>query len=466
MKTIHIFTELSPLSKKNRNSELNSQFLLNHSNDTNVFIIPWYKNLKLNEEPVILHTDKQNGFEVYSGKYFLTENTYYLIKPIDSYYPFFNIELNIQNCLIHFFQSGLCFIANNFDKSILHLHGFLLAPLTYLVKSKNLSDRFKTILSLQNLSNDLNFFEEHYIQLFPNSLYLNEIRRNGLFTSIKCGLIFADIVVLKSKHYADEVQNPEYGNEYQSIFMEIKHKLYGIMNGVQYGIWNPLTDQEIYKTYSAENLDQKIENKLFLQNKMHLTQSAKIPMFFFGTRLDEIHGLNLIIDSLEELSKLPIHLIIKGTGDEELILKLEEKILKYQNIKLIKGFNLSQVHEILAACEFILLPGSVEPDGVSFLYALKYGLVPVAHKTGGYRDAVIDMSSCIEDPSLIEDVNGFFFSSYFSTSLIQIIEEAIEVYKDKKLFQKYQKNCMQADWSWKKSIKQYNVLYKKLWADF
>lgn len=465
MKIIHIFTELSPLTKKTRQAELNKHFILNQNNASNFIIMPWYNNYDSNSNCNLLYTDKDNNFEVFSSVLSISENPSYLIKPLNQFYPFFNHELNIQTCLIHFYNSLLQFIEKHFDKAIIHLSDFLCAPVSYLIKSKNLQEKFPTLLSLENLYKDINFFQEHYAQMpGTNSILMNEVTRNGAFTAIKSGLLFADIIVLKSKYYAKEIQSLENNSDYQQFFINRSDDIYGIMNGVQYGTWNPQIDNEIQYKYSTSDLSQKIQNKLYLQNKFQLTESEKIPLLFYGTRLDKLHGIEIIIESLPELAKLPIHLIISGTGDEELIIQLEIEIAKYNNIRLIKGFNISLIHEILAASEFIILPSTDEPDGVSFLYALKYGIIPIAHKVGGHRDVIIDIAECIENPNLIERVNGFFFSSYYSNSLIQIIEEATSVYQDRDLISKYQINCMNEDWSWKKAIQQYQVLYHKLWT--
>ena len=464
MKIIHIFTEIAPLAGKNRHSEFNKQFMLSQNNNANIIVMPWYNNLKINEQPQKKFTDKNNKFEVFKAKYPITDNTFYLIKPYQKHYPFFNHELNIHTCLIHFYESVISFIESTFDQTIVHLVDFLSAPISYLIKSKELQNRFKTILSLKNINHDLNFYPEHYAQFSTtNTLLLNDVSRNGAYTAIKCGILFADLIVFKSKYYAEELQSPENDNEYQKLLANRSDSVYGIMNGVQYSTWNPQNDTEIQYQYDTDNLELKLKNKTFLQKKLKLTESDKIPMFFYGTRLDVPHGIEIIIDSLAEIADLPLHLVIKGTGDEELILKLENEISNYKNIRLIKGFNLDLIHEILAASEFILLPSISEADGVSFLYALSYGLVPIAHKVGGHRDAVVDISTSVENPNLPVQMNGFFFSSYYSTSLIQIMEEAISVYKDRKLYLKYQTNCMTADWSWKKCIKQYQVLYQKLY---
>ena len=457
MKVIQIFTEVANVTKSSRNAALNSQFILNQNSEADFFIIPFYNNIEIKNNLELLYTDEKNNYEVFSAIYNLTGKKFILIKPLNQFYPFFNHDLKIHNCLNHFIKSVYHHLIRDKQKLIIHLHSFLLTGLVYIIKANNLENIFKTIFTLNNLKNDLVFFEENFLELSSNNVLINEIRRNGAYTLIKCGLLFADVIVLKSRFYSVEVQKQEFGGEYHQFFIHRSDAVYGIMNGVQYSVWNPKNDKMIQVQYDIDNLQNKIYNKLYLQKKISLTQSENIPFFFYGTRLDDYHGFELLINALEEISELPMHLLIHGTGDEDLIIKLEESIRKYHNVRFIKGFSLDSIHEFLAGSEFIIIPNIIEPDGVSFLYAFKYGLVPVAHKTGGLRDAIIDISQDIDN------TNGFFFSSYYSESLVEILQEAISVYKDKSLWLKYQTNVMQADWSWKNCIKQYVVLYQKLW---
>lgn len=454
MKVIQIVSELCPFTGKSRTGVLLEQFILNLNSRHLFTILPWYEDLKINETQYSNHMHFKTH-SVYQTKIPGSDSLVYLIKPLNDYYPRFTDEAE-QN-LLHF-SSSVCEFMQTLDEPvILHCHGYATGLIPLFIKSQTSTKNLKTLFTLHKLDQDLPIFEESLAHYHLTEFQKNEITQTGADSAIKLGVLFADLINTTSKQYSFEIQTEEFGKGFERYFQIRSKSLFGIMNGVRYGIWNPALDANLPCKYSVENLHGKFYNKVILQEKTGLEDKEEIPLFFFGTRLTEQKGLDMIVNLLPDFGKMPIQLLVYGQGEDDLVVTLENEVKKYHNIRFIHDYQEDFMHLILAGSDFILLPSKEEPDGISFLYALRYGLIPIAYKTGGFVDAVFDQS-CGDSSK----VNGFFFSGYYETSLLSIIHEAMDVYKDKLLFDVYIKNAMVADWSWKVCVKQYDYLYQKL----
>ncbi len=454
MKVIQIVSELSPFTGKSRIGVLLEQFIMNLNHRHAFTIMPWYEDLKFQNNNQVHHMHFKNH-TVFKTLLPGSDSEVFLIKPLKGYFP--NFSEDDQHCLFQFSYTVVEFLQTFDEPFILHLHGIACGLIPLLLKSIPSTKHIKTLFTLHRINNDIPIYEESFAKYGLSEFHKNEIMTYGADSSLKIGLLFADLINTTSKQYANEIQSEEFGNGLERFFQKRVNEIYGIMNGVRYGIWNPALDSYLPCKYSLENLQGKFYNKVILQEKTGLEDREEFPIFFFGTRLSEEKGLDLIVSILPILAKMPLQLLIYGLGEDELIVTLENEIHKYNNIRFIQEYDEDFVHLILAGSDFILLPSKIEPDGISFLYALRYGLIPVAYKTGGFVDAVFDQS-CGDSSK----VNGFFFSSYDENSLISIIKETLDVHKDKLLFDVYVKNAMSADWSWKVCVKQYDILYQKL----
>ncbi|MBP7563063.1 MAG: glycosyltransferase [Candidatus Cloacimonetes bacterium] len=453
MKVIQIVPELSPFTGQSRQALLLEQFILNLNNTHAFTILPWYDTLKINDDKVKAHTHFRESavFETFLPA---TDSIVYLIKPLNGFFS--REELKNDNETLLLFNKSVVEFIQSLDQSfIIQCHSALSAILPLLRKNNPVTEHYPVLLTLHDLSEDFVIFKESIYKYMPNEFHKNEIEINGADSALKIGLLFSNMINLCSKNYAIEVQKEE--SEYRQFFQNRADKLYGIMNGIRYGIWNPAIDTFIPCKYSSDNLFGRFYNKVILQEKLNLADREEIPILFFGTRLSNEKGFDLILDSLNELKEMPVQLLIYGTGEDYPEPETEKLLNSLENVRYIRDYDEEFIHLILAGSDFILLPTRSEPDGVSFLYALKYGIIPIAYHTGGLADAVFDQT-CPDSSK----VNGFLFSSYDSNSFISIINEALDVWQDKTLFDKYIKNAMNADWSWKTCIRQYEVLYEKL----
>ncbi|HOQ80350.1 MAG TPA: glycogen/starch synthase [Candidatus Cloacimonadota bacterium] len=447
MKVIQVIPELASLSNKTRQAQLYEQFILNLPSYHAFTILPYLEHLKINSTITKLFATFED-FEVFKSNIPSSDSEIYLIKPkAESFTPeCFNEKIKT---VLFFNQAVAEFIISLKKEYTIHCHSPLTGFLPLFLQNKEI--KYPCLFTLHNLKQDYRFnpadltgFVEDYTDLKQAD------------TAIKVGVLFSDIINLCSRKYAQEVL--EENSEYQEYFMIKKDKLYGIMNGIRYGEWNPVLDEKIPCKYSPTNLYGRFYNKAILQEKLDLPDTD-VPLLFFGTRLSDEKGFNILLESIDMIKKMPVQLLIYGTGDEYPKQKTEELLNHSSNIRYIREYDEDFVHFILAGSDFYLLPAKVEPDGISFLYALKYGLIPIAYHTGGHVDAIGDLTN--EDPN---KVNGFFFHNYDSNSFIASIREAIEVWRDKPLFGKFMNNAMEADWSWKSAIRQYEALYQKVSA--
>lgn len=275
--------------------------------------------------------------------------------------------------------------------------------------------------------------------------------------ALKRGIIYADIVNTVSENYAREILSDEYGAGLHNLFKELRGKLYGILNGLDYKEFNPQTDKIIKKNYSVSTLQNRIENKIDLQKEFNLKINPKIPILAVSGRLDEQKGLDLIIETIDFfLSELDIQFVVLGGGQPKYIGFFEELEKRYPEkvgTHLMPNFILPR--KIFAGADMILLPSRYEPGGVVALEALRYGCIPIVRATGGLADSVVDF-----DPE--KDIGtGFSFKKFTRESFIVAVVRALETYKNKQVWNRIIKRAMKENFSWEKSAEKYLDLYKK-----
>ena len=286
----------------------------------------------------------------------------------------------------------------------------------------------------------------------------DKIEYYGKFSLIKAGIIYSDIITTVSKTYSREIQTKEFGFGMEGVLKWRSDDLYGIINGIDYTIWSPGKDNLIEKKYNLKTIKDKPvnKNKLLEVSGLSVDKENQTPVIGMIARLAEQKGLDLIEECIEDLMSFEVKLIILGTGKEKYETLLESICEKYpEKISLSLKFDENLAHLIYAGSDMFLMPSKFEPCGLGQLISLKYGTVPIVHKTGGLADTIVEFDS--------SDMkgNGFVFESYLSSELMSAIERALNLYKDKKAWQKLISNCMKSDFSWKASCKKYLELYEK-----
>jgi starch synthase len=270
------------------------------------------------------------------------------------------------------------------------------------------------------------------------------------------GILNADKIVAVSPNYAQEIMTDQAGCGLQALLSNRKHDIHGILNGLDYEIWNPDTDIHIQQTYSIKNITQRQFNKSNLQQRMNLSQNPDIPLFGMVTRLDPQKGADLAFEALRSLPGKKWQLILVGTGN----LELETAALKLQadfpdRVRTALRYDDALAHQVYAGADVFLMPSRYEPCGLAQMIAMHYGCIPVATRIGGLSDTIIDRPGR-------RSQTGFLSENISSGALAASLERAIQQYLDDNLWRTIQKHAMRKDFSWIKSAQDYLKLYQSL----
>jgi len=338
--------------------------------------------------------------------------------------------------------------------------GYLLNYLRQNYKDNPLLKKISTLFSIHNLyQGNFDFTHATELDFDDGKSQLSSFFSERFFkqNSLKRGIMYADIVNTVSENYAREILTEEYGAGLHNLFKELRGKLYGILNGLDYTDFNPQTDKIIKKNYSSINLHDRAENKIDLQKQFNLEIRPEVPLLAVSGRLDEQKGLDLIIETIDFLlSELDIQFVVLGGGQPKYIGFFEELEKRYHGkvgTHLMPNFVLPR--KIFAGADIILLPSRYEPGGVVALEALRYGCIPIVRATGGLADSVVDF-----DPEKGIGT-GFTFKKFTRENFIVAITRALETFKNKSVWIKIIRQAMQQDFSWNKVAEKYLDLYKR-----
>jgi len=278
----------------------------------------------------------------------------------------------------------------------------------------------------------------------------------GNLALTKAGFVFADVINTVSETYAQEIQTDEFGYGLAGLLRSRHKDVFGILNGIDYHLWDPETDPKIVKNYGIKTISLKYENKAALQRINNLPEKSDIPVIGMITRLADQKGFDILASAMDEIMHLKCQLIILGTGEpkyHELLLGEKKKYPKHIGINL--GFDAALAQLIYAGSDMFLMPSRYEPCGLGQLISYKYGTIPIVRKTGGLADTVHDYN-----PKTGKG-DGFVFEEYSSDKLLDAIERAIDAYKNKKVWIPLVEKVMCYDYSWTASARKYMDLYKK-----
>jgi starch synthase len=277
----------------------------------------------------------------------------------------------------------------------------------------------------------------------------------GRISLLKAGMVYADAITTVSPSYAREIQTPEFGLGMEGVLQKRSADLYGVLNGADYAVWSPEKDPHIPHPYDPGHLAEKARNKEALLDELGLKEDLKDhPLFGMISRLSAQKGCDLLVEVMEEMVALGAGVVILGAGEEKYQTLLEKAARTNSDaVSLHIGFDESLAHRMMAGVDMLLIPSLYEPCGLTQMYALKYGTVPVVRATGGLEDTIIPF-----DPETREG-NGFKFGPYTPEALMEAVEEAVRLYREPTTWQALMTNAMKADFSWDRSAQRYVELY-------
>ncbi len=283
------------------------------------------------------------------------------------------------------------------------------------------------------------FFDEKLLKL-------NGMRR---------GIMYADLINTVSPTYSKEILSPEYGEKLEELLAERRSVLFGILNGIDNDSWNPAVDSDIASHYSAKNIEGRFENKLALQKHFGLPEDKDKFVIGIVSRMDEQKGFNLIVEIIDSLvQNIDFQLVVTGVGESRFRNFFQDLHKNYPEKTAGHFFFDGKITKmILAGSDSLLIPSRFEPCGLVQMEAMRYGAVPIVRKTGGLADSVVDFISGQNTGT------GFVFEKYDKYALLIAIIRASETYKNKKEWSRLVARAMTADFSWKKSAREYIKLF-------
>lgn len=336
--------------------------------------------------------------------------------------------------------------------------GLIPALLKTVYKDNNYLNNIRTLFTIHNLAYQGNFPKSTFSKTgLPDSVLTEKGGLHyGQFSFLKTGLSYADKITTVSQKYAEEIRtDKEYSAGMESVLSSRKKDMVGILNGIDYSIWNPVVDKLIPYRYTHQEIPLKYENKRELLEKYKIEYNEDTPLIGVISRLVDQKGFDLIEKIMPALMKENVQMIILGTGEEKYQKFLKNAEKKYKNKLAVHiGFDETLAHQIEAAADMYLMPSKYEPCGLNQMYSLKYGTVPIVRNTGGLADTIVDYRK--------PNGNGFLFNNYSAEELIKTIKSALELFKNKAKWNKLAREGMSLDFSWKVSALKYMKVYKEL----
>lgn len=351
-------------------------------------------------------------------------------------------------------------LALKFDVDIFHFNDWQTAAGTALLKYRYnwLFPKSKSVLTIHNLEHQGVFGKDafNYLMIDWRHFNLYEFEAMGLTNLLKGGIAAADKITTVSPTYAKEIQTPEFGFGLQEHIKAHSYKLVGILNGVDYDEWNPKTDTLIPFNYDIDSLEKKTKNKLALQEKMGLKKNEKKCLIGLVSRFAKQKGIELIAASMEGLLHLNADFVFLGSGEKWAEGFFSDVSAKYPNFRVYVGYNNELAHLIEAGSDLFLMPSMFEPCGLNQMYSMRYGTPPIVRAVGGLNDSVENYNPFSKDGT------GFKFYDPTRDALINTTKWAVDTYYLDAGYKIIQKRGMQKRFSWEKSAKEYEKIYKEL----
>jgi starch synthase len=350
-----------------------------------------------------------------------------------------------------------------FAPDIIHCHDWHTALIPVLLKTNYHNDPFfkntRSVLTIHNLAYQGVFPKNQYGKLGVdgNLFHTQGLEFYDQVNILKGGIIFADVITTVSPQYSKEIQTEALGCALDGVLRNRSRDIYGILNGLDYDLWNPIDDPFLDFPYGPAVVNEnKRQNKLVVQAALDLPLKETIPVFGFVGRLCLQKGLDIIMEAVDGIVAKEGQVVFTGVGDRKYHRMIEEAALRHpRHVGKFLKFDERIAHKIYAASDFFLMPSVYEPCGLGQMIALRYGAIPIVYKTGGLADTIH-----LYDP-IHKTGNGFVFTEYTREAFIEAVEEALKVYKQKAYMEDLLDQALRYRFSWEKSAKEYVRIYQQ-----
>lgn len=395
--------------------------------------------------------------------------TYYFID--NQYYfggdtPYSEIRWDVEK-FCFFSKAALSILPTiGFHPDVIHCHdwqtGIVPVFLHTLFKDNSFFHDIRTIMTIHNLRFQ-GIWDIPTLKLYtglPDWVFSTdrmEFQHDA--NMLKGGLVFADRITTVSETYAGEIQCAFYGEGLDGLLRAKNQTLSGIVNGIDYAIYNPETDKDITNTYTIHNyVKGKAVNKAALQKALGLPEHPETMLIAMVSRLTDQKGLDLVNWIIGRLVESNVQLVIVGTGEpryQDLFRHMQD--VQPDKVRAYIAFNEGFAHQVYAGADAMLMPSLFEPCGLTQLISLRYGTVPIVRETGGLRDTVQPYNEFEQTGT------GFSFCNYNADEMLSTIYYAEQTYYDhRKAWNQIVKRGMQQDFSWDASAHKYEAIYEEL----
>ena len=440
-------------------------------------IIPKYQCLSLHCEFEIKHLDTvtvELGNSISKVRFFanddeVTKVKTYFIENLDYFensdvYHDFNGNDHNNGYRFAFFSRAALDLCNkvNWYPDIVHCHDWTTGLIPAYLNTKDFSKklgRSASLMTIHNLQHQ-GYCEKDVLNYagIPTALFREDgFESYGKVNLLKGGIYHSTKINTVSPTYSIEIQDDKSGFGLANVTRFRSSDLFGILNGIDTDEWDPERDNLIARNYSISDMSGKKCCKKELQKICKFRLDEKIPFYVVISRLYEQKGLDLLLNIVKPLvEKLNIQIAIVGTGDKKIEASFSEKALMYKDRFYVNlSFDNDMAHKMISGGDFIIMPSRFEPCGLSQMYAMRYGTIPIARNTGGLIDSVKF------NPDILRESTGFKFENCDSQELFETISRSYNCFNDEySTYEKIQKNCMKKDFSWFSSAEKYAELYE------
>ncbi|MBQ8625597.1 MAG: glycogen synthase GlgA [Agathobacter sp.] len=422
------------------------------------FVCHFYVNLNWRKQYAGIFKSEYKGVT-----YYFVDNEFYFA----GNNPYNNIHEDVEK--FAFFSKAVLMALPYIDfcPDVIHCNDWQTGLIPVFLKTEFYQDSYyigmKTVFSIHNMKFQGRWHVRDIMDVtgLPASIFTaDKLESYGEANYLKGGCVYADAISTVSPSYAVDITTPEGGEGLDGLMSARRDSLYGIVNGIDYDDFNPMTDAAMVEHFSVKDVVKgKKANKRALQQSMGLPEKEDAFLVGMVSRLTDQKGFDLVAYVMEEmLTTMNVQFVVLGTGEyrfEEMFHyfqgKYPDKISSYI------GYSEEKAHQIYASCDAFLMPSLFEPCGLSQMMSMRYGTIPIVRETGGLKDTV-------EPYNEFENKGtGFSFATYNAHDMMHVIQYAYRVFTEqKKQWEAIMKRAMEQDFSWKASARKYEELYDKL----
>ena len=351
-------------------------------------------------------------------------------------------------------------LVEGYSPQVIHAHDWQAGLVPAYVKFGP-SDRIKTVMTVHNMAFQGQFGAEIFgqLRLPPHAFSVEGVEYYGGVGYLKSGLECADFVTTVSPTYAAEIRTGAYGMGLEGLLDNRSATVFGVLNGIDVEAWDPATDKALAQTYASYTVHLRRVNREALLSEFGL-YPAEGPLFGVVSRLTWQKGMDLLVNCVDALVEMGGSLCVLGSGEAEIETALKAAAVRHPGrVGVITGYNEKLSHLVQGGADVMLVPSRFEPCGLTQLYGLRYGCVPLVSRVGGLADTVIDANAAALTAGV---ATGVQFIPVTEHALTDAPRRTVALYRDEKTWRKMQRRGMKSEVSWAASAAVYAGLYETL----